>query len=249
MMSKNITYNNQMKQIDLSKKGEVTGKIGSNVDKYQTGLTNYSNNIKMNQKQKNSINSGGKYSQNELEEAKNATKGLGLKPSTNQGGKNNDGLGNYRKQFKPQFENSKNSNSQSNVGAFNNIVPNNKIQNEDKNENFVVDKVEKHKQIGGTGNYGKLNFTQKYNTGNNSNNSNQILNNIPFQSKNGVGGGSYTNSKLNKPFTSSSTKTGNSNSHTLKTNKTSSQNNKPQQSNFNNQIEEIDDNRPLNTKR
>lgn len=145
-----------------------TGKVG-------IGGGSYSNTLKT--KQPTS-----KYSLSELEEAKNMTKGLG-KPSGNGSGN----TGNYRKAFKP-FEN----NNSNTLGSKVSNKPGFVRSQPQIEENFIVDK----KQSSGIGSYNKLNFAQKYNTGNQ-----------------GVtkGTGSYTNSKLAKN-SNSNTNTYNNNS-------------------------------------
>lgn len=197
------------RQVDLnSKKYEVSGKITSN-----------------NKQPKD------KYSQLEIEEAKNATKGLGNISK----GITSDNTGNYRKSFIPNLDGNR----------TNNVISKN-TNFSHKEENFVVDKSK-----GGLSNTkpnlgvtSKLNFTQKYNSGLG------MTNNTINNNQNTGKTGSYTSSKISKPFTSNST---NSNNITSNNNKLTNQKFTNSKSNMNNNkidYEEVEDNRlAINTKR
>lgn len=160
--------NNGMRQVDMSKKNDISGKIGYG----GVGVGSYSNTLKTNVKPSNS-----KYSLSELEEAKNMTKGLGGKPSNMGSGLGS--TGNYRKAFKP-FDNNSNSNT-NNFSSKVTTKPGFVKSQPQSEENYIV---ERPKQSSGVGSYNKLNFAQKYNN--------------PTAVTSKTGGGSYTNSKLAK---------------------------------------------------
>lgn len=143
-MTFNNKFTNSNKQADFTSKGA------------------YSNlNTNLGTKTKPLGGGGSKYNLSDLEEAKNATKGLGIKPTVNVTSESN-----YRKAFKPD------------LGG----------QSSSKEENYIVEKPKQQSNIGG---YNKLNFTQKYNNGPSSNSLNNNTNNTGSYSSqsNRLGGG------------------------------------------------------------
>lgn len=187
----------------------------------------------------NSLRSNNKYSNNELEEAKNSVQHLGKGASTKNGigGSSLSNTGNYRKQFKPQFDEM----NKPGTGFSSR-----------KEENYVVDN--KPKMGSSTNIGGKFNFSHKYGTGNNNGifSNNQPFNQNVNPNSNKIG--TYTNSKLasNKQLSVKENRVNefsenvNSKPYLINTNSIKQQNNQ-MKNNFSkqHQIQELDDNRPI----
>lgn len=191
--------NSNFRNVDLSQKqNQLAGKIGYSGG---SGIGSYSNTYKGGMNTGgygmggygSSMNRNSKYSQNELDEAKNSTKGLGIKPLGYSGVQTTGSDSNYRKAFKPDFGN----NNKIGTGGLSNTLNTKKPQfgnNYGNEENFIV---EKPKISSGIGGHNKLNFASKYNTGSNTGIYTNMNQQQPYSSQSNRTG-SYTNSKLNK---------------------------------------------------
>lgn len=203
-------------------------------------MSNFTNNNKFtpfnnNSNIKQGIGGGSKYSQSELEEAKNATKGLGKLGGlgTGLGGSNHiktdftsgSSGGNYRKSFKPTFNGVGSGNNNNPSSTKNSVLSNTMNSNRTtlknnvmQHENYLVEKNEKKPFMnnnpnlgGGIGNIGLGNSSgigySKPNFGMKQENQGQ--------NSGRVGGNSYTNSKLQKQNQGSTGNTGSTNNYQM----------------------------------